>query len=84
MKEWSRTEVEDCVITASLAESAAEAQVFSIRVARGDVELRREKIPLVYPVAFEPHYEDVATLDERIEEIIMELGLARDDAPKPS
>jgi hypothetical protein len=46
MTEWSRIEFEDCVITASLPDSAAEAQVFSVRVMRGDVELRNEIIRL--------------------------------------
>jgi hypothetical protein len=76
MGEWSRFELAGHVFTASLPDSDAEAQIFAIRVLRGDVEIRNEAIPLLYPPVFGPDVSDVRALDERVEEIIKELGLA--------
>jgi hypothetical protein len=82
MTEWSRFELGGYTFTASLPDSAAEAQVFAIRVLRGAAEIRSETLPLIHPPIFGPDADDVAALNERVEEIIAELGLKEhDDVP---
>ncbi len=63
------------VFTAELPASSADPQVWTITVAKGDVIVRTETIPLMYRPVFGPDVGDVASRDARIEEIIKELGL---------
>ena len=82
MTEWSRFELGGDTLIASLRDSAAEAQVFAICVTRGDRVIRSETVPLIHQPIFGPDVGDVAALEERVDEIITELGLKEhDDAP---
>ena len=67
MTERSRFELGGYTFTASLPDSAADAQVFAICVMRGDTVIRSETVPA--------DVGDVAALEERVEEFITELGL---------
>jgi hypothetical protein len=83
MTEWSRFELGGYTFTASLPDSAADAQVFAICVMRGDTVIRSETVPLIHQPIFGPDVGDVAALNERVEEIITELGLKEhDDVPR--
>ena len=73
--EWSRFELGGYTFIASLPDSAAEEQVFTIHVRRGAAEIRSETVPLFHPPLFGPDVDDVAALQERVEEIIRELDL---------
>ncbi len=75
--EWDRSECDGCTFVTSLPAGAAEAQVFAIRVLRGDVEIRRETIALHHPPVFGADPDDVQALNQRIDEIMSELGLRR-------
>jgi hypothetical protein len=82
MTEWSRFERGGDTFIASLPDSAAEAQVFAICVMRGDRVIRSETVPLIHQPIFGPDVGDVAALEERVEEIVTELGLKEhDDVP---
>jgi hypothetical protein len=81
--EWARFELGGCTFIASLPESAADEQVFAIRVLRGAAEIHSEILPLIHPPIFGPDADDVAALNERTSQIITELGLkAHDDVPE--
>ena len=73
--EWSRFELGGRTSIASLPDGAADEQVFTIRILRGAAEIRSETVPLFHPPLFGPDGDDVAALQERVEEIIRELGL---------
>jgi hypothetical protein len=73
--EWARFELGGHTFIASLPDGAADEQVFTIRILRGAAEIRSETFPLIHPPLFGPDGDDVAALEERVEEIIRELGL---------
>jgi len=82
MTEWSRFERGGDTFIASLPDSAAEAQVFAICVMRGDRVIRSETVPRIHQPIFGPDVGDIAALEERVDEIITELGLKEhDDVP---
>ena len=66
----------DHIFTCFLPSSDDEESVWTITVTKDGRELRRETLPLLYRPIFGPDIEDCAVLDERIEEIIKELGLS--------
>jgi hypothetical protein len=73
--EWARFELGGHTFIASLPDGAADEQVFTIRILRGAAEIRSETFPLIHPPLFGPDGDDVAALQERVEQIIRELGL---------
>jgi hypothetical protein len=73
--EWARFELGGHTFIASLPDGAADEQVFTIRILRGAAEIRTETVPLFHPPLFGPDGDDVAALQERVEQIIRELGL---------
>jgi hypothetical protein len=79
MSEWSRFELDGYTFIASLPDKYVDEQVFTICVMRGDATIRSETIPLIHEPIFGPDVDDVASLNGRVEEIITELGLGKDD-----
>lgn len=75
MQEWSRFELKGHTFVAYLPSDDTEESVFSISVLKDGAELRREKIALFHRPIFGPDVEDVAMLNEKVEEIIADLGL---------
>ncbi len=58
-----------------LPDGPDEPQVWTIVVTKDGREVRRETVPLMYEPRFGPDVGDCAARDERVEEIIKELGL---------
>ncbi len=58
-----------------LPSSDRSEQVWTIIVTKGDEEVRRDKVSLLYAPRFGPDVGDVAARDARVEEIIKEMGL---------
>jgi hypothetical protein len=58
-----------------LPSSNKEPQVWTIIVSKADRELLRDTVPLLHEPIFGPDVDDVSARDERVEEIIKELGL---------
>ena len=63
------------VFTCFLPTSDEDEQVWTITVTKDGQEVRRETLPLLYRPIFGPDVADCAFRDERIEQIIKELGL---------
>lgn len=75
MQEWARFELKGHSFVAYLPSDDAEESVFTLSVVSDGTELRREKIALFHRPIFGPDVEDVAMLNEKVEEIIADLGL---------
>ncbi len=58
-----------------LPDSSTDDQVWTIVVTTDGQEIRRDTIPLLYRPTFGPDVSDMAACDERVEEIIKDLGL---------
>lgn len=82
MDEWSRFELKGHVFVAYLPSSREEPKVFTLVVSKEGQEVRRETVPLLYEPVFGPDVGDVAALNERVEEVVRELGLEDDDGSR--
>jgi hypothetical protein len=58
-----------------LPSNSDEPQVWTLIVAKAGKEIRRDTVPLSHEPIFGPDVDDVLARDERVEEIIKELGL---------
>ena len=72
---WGEFDIADHHFTAALPGSDTDDQVWTIVVTKLGEEVRRETIPLNYRPTYGPDVSDVDALNERIEEIVKELGL---------
>ena len=75
MQEWAQFELKGHTFIAYLPSDDTEEQVFTISVLKDGTELHRETVALFHRPIFGPDVEDVATLNEKVEEIIADLGL---------
>ncbi|MCI0431768.1 MAG: hypothetical protein L0210_14655 [Rhodospirillales bacterium] len=75
MLEWSRFELKAHTFIAYLPSDGKEESVFTVAVLKDSAEIRREKIELFHRPIFGPDVDDVARLNEKVEEIIADLGL---------
>jgi len=67
--------IKDHLFTSLMPSSDAEPRQWTIVVTRGDEEVRRETLEMLYAPVFGADVGDVAALNERVEAIIKELGL---------
>lgn len=75
MWEWSRFDLKDHTFVANMPSDSTEESVFMIAVSKGVAEIRREEVRLFHRPLFGPDVDDVASLSEKVEQIIANMEL---------
>lgn len=64
-----------CHFACYLPMSGSDEQVWTIIVTKDGKEVRRDKVQLLHAPVFGPDVGDVGSLNDRVEEMIKEMGL---------